>query len=134
MSARRPSEVVRAYTRTFAAGGVEAAARLWDPQIEWLPLEARDTHAIRGRGAMRRYYAEWVDTMVELGGEVGEVVFEDDERVAVKIRSFGRGRVSGVPVSASYFVACLVKDGRIVVGREYATREEALDGVKALRA
>jgi ketosteroid isomerase-like protein len=127
-----PSEVVREYFDSFGGGGVDAAAELWDPQIEWHALDANHTGVVRGQDAMRRYYAEWVETMSDLDGHVGEVAFEDDERVAVLIRNHGRGRVSGVPVSGSYYVACLVRDGRIVAGREYATRDEAVRAAQAL--
>jgi ketosteroid isomerase-like protein len=131
-SGRQPSEVVRAYFESFRRDGLDAAIALWDPQIEWRPLGERETDGIRGDDAMRGHYAEWVDTMEDLGAEVCEVVFEDGERVAVSIRNYGRGRASGVPVSGSYYIACLVRDGRIVVGHEYATRDEAIAAAQAL--
>lgn len=75
---------------------------------------------------MARYYAEWVEAMDDLGADACDVVFEDGDRVAVAIRNSGRGRASGVPVSGSYYVACLVCNGRIVAGHEYGTRDEAV--------
>jgi ketosteroid isomerase-like protein len=128
----RPSEVIRAYYATFTGRGLEAAAELWDSDIEWRSFEAHEGGVVRGADAMRRYYAEWVDTMDELGADVCEVVFEDDERVVVQVRNFGRGRVSGVPVTGSYYVAALVRGGRILSGREFAARDEALRAAEAL--
>jgi ketosteroid isomerase-like protein len=32
-------------------------------------------------------------------------------------------------VQGRYYVVCVVREGRIVSGREYATRQEALDAV-----
>jgi ketosteroid isomerase-like protein len=123
---------MRAYAETFGRAGVDAAAELWDPQIEWRALETDDARAIRGAAPMRRYYEEWVDTMDDLQGEIGEVAFEDGERAALQIRASGRGRASGAPVSATYYVACLVCDGRIVVAHEYATRDEAVRAAQSL--
>src|SRR4051812_42056792 len=124
----RPSEIVQRHFASFQHGGVEAAAEFWHPQIEWRAIEgaADDVGLIRGRDAMRRYYAEWVEAMEDLRGDVEEVLFEEDDRVAVLIRNSGRGRVSGVPAAGWYFVACVVRDGLIVSGREFATREEAI--------
>ena len=63
---------------------------------------------------------------------MAEVAFEDDERVAAEIRASGRGRASGAPVAATYYVACLVCEGRIVVAHEFATREDAVRAAQAL--
>lgn len=123
---------MRAYAATFGRDGVDAAAQLWDPDIVWCALETDETRAIRGIHSMRRYYEEWVDTMDDLCGEVGEVAYEDGECTAVQILASGRGRASGAPVSASYYVACLVRDGLIVVAHEYATREEAVRAAQSL--
>ena len=132
VASERPSDVMRAYTATFGRDGVDAAERLWDPEIEWRTLETDEARAIRGAALMRRYYEEWVDTMDDLRGEVAEVVFEDEERAALQVRASGRGRASGAPVTATYYVACLICDGRIVVAHEYATRDEAVRAARSL--
>jgi ketosteroid isomerase-like protein len=128
------SDVVRRYFRTFESGGVDAAAEFWDPEIEWRAMEgaADDAGVIRGHDALRRYYQDWIDTLAELRAEVEEILFESGERVAVGVRNSGRGRVSGAAAEGRYYVACVVRDGRIVAGREYATREQALEGVRRL--
>jgi ketosteroid isomerase-like protein len=126
--------VLRSYFRTFAAGGVEAAAEFWHPDVEWRAVEAAadDVGVIRGRDALRRYYEDWVDTLADLRAEVEEIIFEDGDRVAAVIRNSGRGRASGVATQGRYYVACLVRDGQIVTGREYATRSEALEAVRGM--
>jgi ketosteroid isomerase-like protein len=122
------SEVVRRYFRTFESGGVDAAAEFWDPDIEWRAVEgaADDVGVIRGHDALRRYYEDWMDTLADLRAEVEEVLFESGDRVAVVVRNSGRGRVSGAAVQGRYYLACVVREGRIVAGREYATQEQAL--------
>jgi len=131
----KSSDVVRAHFRTFESGGVDAAAEFWHPDIEWRAVEAAadDVGVIRGRDALRLYYQDWVDTLAELRAEVEEILFEEGDRVAVVIRNSGRGRASGVATGGRYYVACLVRDGQIVAGREYASRDEALEAVRGMR-
>jgi ketosteroid isomerase-like protein len=126
------SDVVRSYFRTFESGGVDAAAEFWDPDIEWRAIEnaADDTGVIRGHDALRRYYQDWIDTLADLRAEVEEVLFESGERVAVVVRNSGRGRASGATAAGRYYVTCVVRTGRIVAGREYPTREQALDAIR----
>ena len=128
------SDVIRRYFRTFESGGVDAAAEFWDPEIEWRAMEgaADDVGVMRGPDALRRYYEDWVDTLADLRAEIEEVLFESGDRVAVVVRNSGRGRASGAAVHGRYYVACVVRDGRIVAGREYATRDEAVEGVQGL--
>ena len=127
MTTARASEVLCRHFASFEHGGLEEAAQLWDPEIEWRAVEGAvdDVGVVRGHDAMRRYYAEWIETMDELRAEV-EVIFAGDTGVAAQIRNSGRGRVSGVPAAGLYYVACLVRDGRIVSGREFASREQAI--------
>ena len=127
-----PSEVLQSYFATFSSGGCEAAAELWGPEVEWHALAGHGTSVVRGDEAMRRHYSEWVDTIDELGGEIEEVVLDGDEVSVVRVRNFGRGRRSGVPVSGSYYIVCLVRRGQIVLGREHATRDDALRDAEAL--
>jgi ketosteroid isomerase-like protein len=130
----KSSDVVRAYFDAFGPGGRDAVARFWDPAIEWRVIGAGPRHVsvIRGRDAMRRHYDDWVETIDDLRAVVAEVLFEDGERVAALVRNSGRGRGSGANVDSSFYVACVVRDGRIVVGHEYTTREQAIDGVRRL--
>lgn len=124
----KASDIVRRHFDSFAQGGLDEAAELWDPDIEWRAVEgaADDVGVVRGQDAMRAYYAEWVDAMEDLRAHVSEVVFEEGERVAVRVQNSGRGRVSGAPAAGSFYVACLVRDGRIVLGCEYPTADQAV--------
>jgi ketosteroid isomerase-like protein len=81
---------------------------------------------MHGREALRRYYQDWIDTLDEMHAEVDEVLLEGEDRVAIAIRNSGRGRASGVRTTGRYYVACIVRDGQILAGHEYATRGEAV--------
>jgi ketosteroid isomerase-like protein len=124
-------DVVRRHFAAFEHGGLDAVATFWHPDIEWRPVEgaADDAGLMRGHDALRRYYQDWMDTLDQLHADVEEVIFDADERVAVVVHNSGRGRASGVLAEGRYYVACTVRDGRIVSGREYETRAQALEAV-----
>jgi len=128
---RQTVDVVRRQFAAFGSGGVDAAAEFWRPDIEWRAVEgaADDVGVMRGETAVRRYYQDWFDTLEGLTAEVEEVIVEAGDRVAVVVRNSGRGRASGAPAGGRYYVACTVEEGLIVSGREYATREEAIEAV-----
>jgi ketosteroid isomerase-like protein len=124
-------EVVRRQFQACRDGRLDEAAKYWHPDIEWRAIEgaADDVGIIRGEGRLRRYYQDWIDTMDAMEAHVEEVLFHGDERVAAVVRNSGRGRASGVLTAGRYYVACTVRDGRIVSGREFETREQALEAV-----
>ena len=128
------TDVVRKQFAAFESGGLDAVTEFWHPDIEWRAVEgaADDVGLMRGHGELRRYYQDWIDTFEDLRAEVEEILFEDDDRAAVVVHNSGRGRASSVPTEGHYYVACVVRDGHIVAGREYATRQEALEAVHLL--
>jgi ketosteroid isomerase-like protein len=125
-------EVVRRQFAAFEQGGLDAVAAYWDPDIDWRAVEgaADDIGVINGPDALRAYYDDWLETFDELRAEVGEALFEDGDRVAVAVHNSGRGRASGVVTRGRYYVVCTVRDGLIVSGREYDSRERALRAVR----
>lgn len=127
-----PADVVREQFAAFASG-LDAVTRHWHPDIEWRAVEgaADDVGVMRGHEPLRRYYAEWLDSLDDLRAEVEEVLAEAGDRVAVALRNSGRGRASGVPTEGRYYVACTVRDGLIVSGHEYATPEEAVAAISS---
>jgi ketosteroid isomerase-like protein len=110
---------------------LDAVSAFWHPEIEWRAIEgaADDVGVMTGHNALRRYYEDWVSSFDQLHTKVDEVLFDADDRVAVSVRNSGRGRVSGVVTQGRYYVACTVLDGQIVHGREYETRDQALEAV-----
>jgi ketosteroid isomerase-like protein len=128
------TDVVRKQFAAFESGSLDAVAQFWHPDIEWRAVEgaADDVGVMRGHGALRRYYQDWLDTLQDLRAEVEEILYEDEDRVAVLVHNSGRGRMSGAPSEGRYYVACVVRDGRIVAGREYVARQEALEAVHLL--
>jgi ketosteroid isomerase-like protein len=117
------SDVVHQYFAAFDEEGPDVAQEFWHPEIEWHNLAG---DVVSGREAMHRYCSEWKETIAGLRGEV-ETITDEGERTVVLVRNSGRGRTSGVPASGSYYLVCVVREGLIVSGHEFAAREEALD-------
>jgi ketosteroid isomerase-like protein len=137
MSRRDPAaqenvEVVRRQFEALGRGDVDAASEYWSPDIDWRAAEgaADDVGVMRGTQALRGYYEDWGEMFDELRAEVKEVIAESGEHCAVAVRNSGRARGSSALVQGRYYVVCRVRDGRIVSGREYETREEALEAMR----
>lgn len=122
-------EIVREQFEAFGRGGLDALAQYWHPDIDWRAVEgaADDVGVMYGHEAVRRYYQDWIDTFDELRAEVEEILFDANDRVAAVVRNSGRGRASGVMTKGRYYVVCTVREGLIASGREYGTREQALE-------
>jgi ketosteroid isomerase-like protein len=120
-------ELVRRSFEAMAAWDVDTLLRLYDPDVEFLPLTGTlvESGGYRGHEGVRAYFAEAADLWDVLEPE-GHEYTESGDFVLVAGRCRVRGRVSG----AESYPACAwvvrVRDGRIVSHRTCATYDEAL--------
>jgi ketosteroid isomerase-like protein len=123
-------EVVRAAFDAFERGGLDAMAEFWDPKIDWRAAEGAldDVGEIRGEAAMRAYIQDWLDEFDDVHIELEELIDAGDQVVAVQ-RVGARAKASGVDTELRYAVVNTVRDGKVVRGREYWTRDQALEAV-----
>ena len=121
-------EIVRRYFRAYEPGGLDALAEFWHPDITWRAAEGAldDVGLMEGPGELRRYYEQWEDTFESSRVEAEELVDAGDQVVAV-VRGFGRMKESEAEVDIRYATVLSIRDGKIAAGREYFTREEALE-------
>jgi ketosteroid isomerase-like protein len=126
------AEIVRRQFEALESAGVEAAARFWHPDIEWRAVEGAvdDVGVLRGKDALRRYYQDWLDMIEDLRGGIEEVVYDSGETLVAVLYNSGRGRGSSIPIRGRYCVVYTVRDGLILRGREYETRQQALEGLE----
>jgi len=99
-----------------------------DEDIDYRAIEGApdDVGVMHGRDALIRYLADWEETFEGFSTDLEEATSLSDGRVlAVGVIS-GKARTSGVETELRVAVLYTVRDGRIVRGREYATREEAV--------
>jgi ketosteroid isomerase-like protein len=84
-----------------------------------------DARVFRGLEDYKGYVASFLDTFDDLRFDVHGVVDLGDQ-VVVLTDLLGRGRESGANVRGVYVFLLTIRDGRVVDGREYATKDEAL--------
>ena len=104
---------------------------VWDPAIDWRAMAGApdDLGPIEGRDAMRRYLEEGLEVFDDVILEAEELIDGGEDQVVVVLRFTGRGKLSGVESQLKFAILYTLRDGRIVSGREYATKEEALEAV-----
>ena len=113
---------------------LDAYDRLLDRDFEFAPMTvgAIGTPGVtyRGRDGIERYYRERAEAF-----EAGEVHIRSLEpagdAVIVNARSTARGRASGAAVEEDIALVYWLRDGRIVRGQAFRSREEALEAARA---
>ena len=121
-------EIMRRAYAAYDSGGLDAFAEFWHPEIEWRAVEGYidDLGVIRGPDGMRQYYGQWEETFDAIRPEIEELIEAGDLVVAV-LRIVGRMKDSDAEIDIRYAVVISIRDGKIAGGREYATREQALE-------
>jgi ketosteroid isomerase-like protein len=92
----------------------DAAVQDFDPQIDWVlpPMQGFDSCV--GPDQIRLFWQGLDDTMEELRLDAQEFVDAGD-RVAVRLRYYGRGKGSGVEIETEmYHQVATFRDGTIV--------------------
>jgi ketosteroid isomerase-like protein len=120
-------EVVRQALRAMDQG-LDRVAEFWDPDIDWRAIEGApdDIGVFKGRASLRHYYEQWYETFDELRGEPKELIDAGNDRVVAVMSVTGRMKGSEAEVEMRLGVVYTVRNGLIVRGREYATRDQAL--------
>jgi ketosteroid isomerase-like protein len=125
-------EIVGRMWQAFADGGLDALAEFWDDAINWRAIEGApdDVGEMQGVDAMRRYLQDWVDTFEDITSVPTELLDAGDGRVIAVLHVTGRARLSGVTTELRYAIVYTLRGGKLVRGREYANRHEALKAVE----
>ena len=126
-------ELVRSWYTQFPVMNSEALdffyEHVWDPAIDWRAMAGApdDLGPIEGRDAMRRYLEEGLELFEDVALEAEEIIDVGEDRVIVVLRFTGRARLSGVETELRFAILYVLRGGRVVQGREYATKEESLE-------
>jgi ketosteroid isomerase-like protein len=124
---------VRDCLQAYADGGLDAMAEYWDEEVSWRAIEGApdDVGEMRGPERLRRYFQEWVDLFEGITNVPEELIDIGDNRVLAVQRAAGRAKLSGAETEIRFAVVYTVRDGKIVRGREYLDRGEALKALSA---
>jgi ketosteroid isomerase-like protein len=107
---------------------LDRVVEFWDPKIDWRAIEGApdDVGVFQGREALRRYYAQWYETFDDIDAETEELIDAGDQVVAM-LHVIGRMKGSDATIDMRLGIVYTIRDGLIVRGREYASRDEALE-------
>ena len=116
-------EALRALVAGWNETGLDGMLPYFREDIEYLPIEERG--AIHGHDGLRRYFERWMESWDELTLTLTEIEDAGD-RVFNGIAVDGRGTLSGIEVTMTYWQVWLFRDGRAARWEEYLDRDEAL--------
>jgi ketosteroid isomerase-like protein len=122
-------EIVEAASKAFARGGLDALAEYWADDIDYRAAEGAldDPGPMHGKDAVRAYVQDWLDMFDDLRSEPVELIDAGEDRVIAVTRNSGRAKLSGVETDITYAALYTIRDGKIARGREYWTKEQALE-------
>jgi ketosteroid isomerase-like protein len=125
-------ELVRQAIETNRSDDLEARIDpdlpLWDPSCEYTSvIAALEPHTYRGHDGIRRYFSDLADRWAEWRSEAEEVFDMSPDTVFATIRFRAIGKDSGVPIEARLGSVFVLSRGKLLRGRTYPSREEALE-------
>jgi ketosteroid isomerase-like protein len=120
-------EKTRAFIDAYNRRDFDAAVEHFDPDIQWvLPAHQRSDSA-QGTEGVIRFWEGLDETMEELRLDAQEFVDAGD-RVAVRLRYYGRGKGSGVEIETEMYHQVTTFRSGVIVRMEYVTSwTEALE-------
>jgi uncharacterized protein len=122
-------ELVRRGFEAFAQGGLDAMGDFWADDIDYRAAEgALDDHGpMHGKDAVRAYVQDWLDMFDDAKVEPVELIDAGEDQVIAVVRGSGRAKLSGVETDMTYAVVYTIRDGKVARGREYWTKEQAVE-------
>jgi ketosteroid isomerase-like protein len=113
----------------FNRGDLDAFLEYWTDDIDYRAAEgAPDDHGpIQGKDALRVFMQDWLDTFDDFRVEPVELIEAGEDKVIAVVRISGRAKLSGVETDLTYAELHTLRDGKIARGRQYWTRDEALE-------
>jgi ketosteroid isomerase-like protein len=120
-------EIIRRAYETLNAG--QRVYSIFHPALIYHPrADEPDPSAHVGRDAFERLLDGFLESFSDLRFDVLEVIDVGDQVIASTIMH-GRGAASGASVDDTYVFVYKLRDGLVVEGWEYRTRQEAADAV-----
>jgi ketosteroid isomerase-like protein len=122
--------VVQAAADAFARDGVDGWLEYFTDDVDYRAAEGEidDRGPIHGKDALRAYAEDWTEMFDDVRFEPVEVIDAGDDTVIAVMRISGRPKgTSAEALTLSVAGVSTIRDGKIARGREYWTREEALE-------
>ena len=124
-------ELAQAAFAAWNAGDLDTVFAFYHPEIVYHPrADEPDPSPHVGRDAYERLVYGFVDSFSEVTFEVLELIDAGDHVIAPTVlHAVLRGQGSGAGVSDTYVFVYKLRDGLVVEGWEYRTKQEALEAV-----
>ncbi len=122
-------EAVKIAYEAFARGGLDRWIEQFADDVDYRTVEGAvdDVGPMHGRDALRKWLQDWIDTFDEFFIEPVELIEAGEDTVIAIERYGGRAKLSGVETEQTQAVVFTLRDGKIVRGRGYWDRAEALE-------
>jgi ketosteroid isomerase-like protein len=109
----------------------DAAVEFFDPEVDWVLPALERSDSCKGPDEIRRFWEGLDETFEELRLDAQESVDAGD-RVAVRLRYFGRGKMSGAELETElYHQVTTFRDGMMVRIEYFTSWSEALEAAGA---
>jgi ketosteroid isomerase-like protein len=98
-------------------------------ELDWSASRSPWSGVYKGHAGLMRFWSEQIEGMNEFSLELAEAVECGREQVLAVTVMRGRGERSGISTKAAGATLWTLRDGRILGGRLFQTKEEALKAV-----
>jgi ketosteroid isomerase-like protein len=124
-------EIVRRFYESWNAQNLDAVLKCARPEIEfdWSASRAPFRGIYLGHEGLTRFWTELQDAWEEFRLEIVEVVECDREQLVTVTAVRGRGRGSGISMEAGGAMLWVLRDGMVLRGTFFQSKEEALEAV-----
>ena len=122
-------EIVRDAAAAFNRGDVDTWLEYFADDIDYRAVEGAldDRGPMHGKDAVRAYVQDWLDMFDDFKVEPMELIDAGEDQVIAVGRISGRAKLSGVETDLTSAALYTIRDGKIARGREYWTKEQALE-------
>jgi ketosteroid isomerase-like protein len=121
-------EIVRGFFEAWNASG-ELDLSVYHPELVYHPrADEPDPSAHIGRDEYERLLLGFLESFSEIRFDVLELIDAGDYVIAATVMRV-RGNASGIGVNDAYIYVSKFRDGLVVEGWEYRTKQEALEAV-----
>jgi ketosteroid isomerase-like protein len=122
-------KAVRDATAAFNRGDLDTWSEFWTDDVDYRAVEGAidDRGPMHGKAAVRAYVQDWLDNFDNFRSEAVELLDAGEDAVIAVVRISGLAKLSGIETDLTYAALYTIRDGKIARGREYETRQEALE-------
>jgi ketosteroid isomerase-like protein len=122
-------EALEAAYEALAERGIDGFVEHLAEDVDYRAIEGApdDRGPMHGKDAVRAYMEDWRETFDDVSVELRELIDAGEGLVVAVLRVSGRARLSGVETDLTFATLYTIRHGKIARGREYMSREQALE-------